>query len=172
MWLADSRSLIFWDQAVSNGKFRGFFVVHRHEPGTWGTPRHLDFDGPAGLPNVLPDGKSSPMIRAGGVEIGTVDHDNRRVVYQPAPQSADPFVENVQVAPEDGHTLYLKSHDAEGRASFWSLPVSGGAPALLVRFDDASRPSSRFEFAVGGGRLFFAVDDRRSNIWLADVTER
>jgi hypothetical protein len=78
----------------------------------------------------------------------------------------------VQAAPGDGHTLYVKSHDAEGRASFWSLPVSGGPPALLVRFDDMSRPSSRFEFAVGGGRFFFAVDEHRSNIWLADLTER
>jgi eukaryotic-like serine/threonine-protein kinase len=177
VWLADSRSLIFFDQAVSNGKLRGFFVVHRDEPGTWGTPRHLDFDGSTGLPSVLPDGnfvynRAGSDNRAGGVEIGTKDHDNRRVVYQPAPQSADPMVDYVQVAPEGGHMLYLKSYDTEGRASIWSLPVSGGAPALLVRFDDASRPSSRFEFAVGGGRFFFAVNDRRSNIWLADVTEQ
>ena len=48
VWLADSRSLIFWDQAVSNGKFRGKFVVRRHAPGTWGTPRGLDLD-PAGF---------------------------------------------------------------------------------------------------------------------------
>ena len=171
MWLPDSRSLIFFDQAVSNGKFRGQFVVRRDEPGTWGTPRHLGFDGLTASSACYPT-EILPMTRAGGVEIGTVDHDIRRVVYQPAPHSADPIVESVQVAPEDGHTLYLKSHDAEGRASFWSLPVSGGAPAHLVRFDDVSRPSSRFEFAVGGGRFFFAVDDRRSNIWLADVTER
>jgi eukaryotic-like serine/threonine-protein kinase len=171
VWLADSRSLIFFDQAVSNGKMRGFFVVRRHEPGTWGTPRHLGFDKRENLFTVLPDG-NLVFTRAGGVEISTMDHANRRVVYQPAPDSADPIMDYLQVAPENGHTLYLKSHDAEGRASFWSLPVSGGAPALLVRFDDLSRPSSRFEFAVGGGCLFFAVNDRRSNIWLADVTEQ
>jgi Tol biopolymer transport system component len=177
LWLADSRSLIFFDQAVSNGRTRGIFVVHRDEPGTWGMPRHLDFDGPTSLPNVLPDGnlvyiRAGGDTRTGGVEIGAMDHDNRRVVYQPAPQSADPIVDYVQVAPEDGHTLYMRSTDAEGRASFWSVPVSGGSPTHLVRFDDLSRPSSRFEFAVGGGRFFFAVNDRRSNIWLADVTER
>jgi hypothetical protein len=50
--------------------------------------------------------------------------------------------------------------------------VTGGTPALLVRFDDLSRPSSRFDFTVGNGRFFFTIDDQRSNIWLADVTER
>jgi eukaryotic-like serine/threonine-protein kinase len=170
MWLSDSRSLIFFDQAVSNnGQFRGEFVVRRHTPGTWGTPRVLGLDG--GSFTVLPDGNLA-YVRAGGVEIGTSDHGTRRVLYQPTPHSADPIVQSVQAEPGDGRTLYLKSHDAEGRASFWSLPVSGGVPAHLVRFDDLSRPSSRFEFAVGGGRFFFAVDDHRSNIWLADVTER
>jgi hypothetical protein len=94
------------------------------------------------------------------------------MIYRPAPGSADPVVESVQTQPGDGRTLYLKSHDAEGRAAFWSLPLAGGAPTLLVRFDDLSRPSSRFDFAVGNGRFLFTIDDRRSNIWLADVTER
>ena len=104
LWLPDSQSLIFFDQAVSdNGKFRGQFVVHRHAPGTWGTPRGLGLDG--GGFSVLSDGNLA-YVRAGGVEIGTLDHDVRRVIYQPAPQSADPFVESVQAAPGDGHTLY------------------------------------------------------------------
>ena len=66
-----------------------------------------------------------------------MSRDNRRVVYQPAPDSADPLMDYVQVAPEDGHTLYLRSTDAEGRASFWSLPVSGGSPAHLFTGEKA-----------------------------------
>ena len=66
----------------------------------------------------------------------------------------------------------IKSHDADGRASFWSVPVGGGPPSELVRFDDLSRPSRRWDFDAGAGRFFFTIEDRRSNIWIADVSDR
>ena len=73
---------------------------------------------------------------------------------------------------EDRRTYYTKHFDSMGRASLFALPLSGGPPTELIRFDDLLRPSSRFDFAVGGGRYFFTLDERRSNIWIADVTER
>jgi hypothetical protein len=51
----------------------------------------------------------------------------------------------------------------------WSVPASGGTPALHVRFDDLARPSPRPDFAVGAGRFFFTIEDRRSAIWVASV---
>jgi hypothetical protein len=72
---------------------------------------------------------------------------------------------------EDPRSYYTKQFDA-GRASLFALPLSGGPPKELIRFDDLLRPSSRFDFAVGGGHYFFTLDERRSNIWIADVTER
>ena len=44
--------------------------------------------------------------------------------------------------------------------------------ARVMRRIDLSRPSMRFDFAVGGGHMFFTIDEHRSSIWLADVTER
>jgi hypothetical protein len=169
-WLPDSRTLLFFDQTVINGRFRGMFVTRRSAPGTWDAPSELDFD-PVRGSAVFPDGRFA-YVGNGSVELSSLDRAIHRVLYRPVPQSADPIIEYVQAEPGDSRTLYLKSHDAQGRASLWALPVTGGRPTLLVRFDDLSRPSSRFEFTVAKGRFFFTVDDRRSNIWLADVTER
>ena len=73
---------------------------------------------------------------------------------------------------QSGRTLYFKSHDARGRAAFWSVPVTGGRPRLLVRFDDPARASNRFEFASDGKRFYFTIEDRQSDIWLAEVARR
>jgi hypothetical protein len=36
-------------------------------------------------------------------------------------------------------------------------------------FDDPARPSSRFNWALGGGKLYFAIDERQSDVWVLDV---
>jgi hypothetical protein len=73
------------------------------------------------------------------------------------------------IVSDDDTSVYYKSHDPEGRASFWEVPLSGAAPRLLVTLTDMSRPSRRFDFTAGGGRLFYTIEDRRSNVWLATV---
>ena len=70
----------------------------------------------------------------------------------------------------DAGTVYFKSHDAEGRASFWAVPLVGGQPRLLVRFEDLSRVSIRPDFAAGAGNFFFTLEDRQADIWMADIT--
>ena len=48
----------------------------------------------------------------------------------------------------DGRTVYMKTFDARGQAALWALGVDGGAPRLLVRFDEPLRPTRRPEFAA------------------------
>jgi len=48
----------------------------------------------------------------------------------------------------DGLSIYYKAHDAQGRASFWSVSSAGGAPRLLVSFDDPERQSRRKDFGT------------------------
>jgi hypothetical protein len=47
--------------------------------------------------------------------------------------------------------------------------AAGGRPRLLVRFNDLSRPSSRRDFAVDENRLFFAIEDRQSDVFVAEL---
>ena len=69
----------------------------------------------------------------------------------------------------DGRTIYFKAHDALGRASFWSVNPDGGDPRLLVRFPDPDRQSSRRDFATDGVRFFFAIEDRQSDVFVAEL---
>ncbi len=69
----------------------------------------------------------------------------------------------------DGQTVYYKAVDSEGTASFWSVPVAGGTPQLLVRFDDPSRRSNRLEFTTDGERFFFTIGRQESDVWLMEL---
>ena len=69
----------------------------------------------------------------------------------------------------DGRTIYYKAFDPAGHSSFWSIPVAGGTPTLLVQFDDPSHSSSRPEFATDGKRFFFTIGARQSDIWAMEL---
>lgn len=69
----------------------------------------------------------------------------------------------------DGKRIFYKVHDAEGRTSFWSVSAHGGAPQLLVRFPNADRQSSRGDFAVDATRFYFAIEDRQSDVFVAEM---
>ena len=83
----------------------------------------------------------------------------------------DPIVGRVDFA-RDGAGVYFRSHDAMGRASLWYEPLTGGRPTLLVRFDDLAPQSYRSNFAVAAGKFFFAINDRQSDVWVAELTTR
>jgi Tol biopolymer transport system component len=94
------------------------------------------------------------------------DGGSPRRVFDPTPTV--PPAEQIDWSP-DGRTLYYKTHDSQGRASFWAVNAAGGRPRLLVRFNDLSRPSSRRDFAVDENRLFFAIEDRQSDVFVAEL---
>ena len=69
----------------------------------------------------------------------------------------------------DGKRIFYKAHDDEGRTSFWSVSAHGGAPQLLVRFPNADRQSNRGDFAVDATRFYFAIEDRQSDVFVAEM---
>jgi hypothetical protein len=42
----------------------------------------------------------------------------------------------------------------------------------VLRFHDPSRQSIRPDFAVGGGRIDFTIEERQADIWLATISRR
>jgi hypothetical protein len=42
----------------------------------------------------------------------------------------------------------------------------------MVRFDDPTREWHRFAFVARGGRFYFNVGDRQSDVWAAEVEQR
>ena len=87
------------------------------------------------------------------------------------PGPGDPLAE-LAIYADNGRELYFKSHDEKLRASFWSIPATGGRPRLLVRFEDTDRATNRFDFATDGARFYFTIEDRQSDIWKAEVAKR
>ena len=73
---------------------------------------------------------------------------------------------------EDGRTVYFNSHDAQGNVAIWSIPVTGGAPRLLVRLDDPSRPNNRVEWSYRSGRAYFVLTELESDVWVMKMLPR
>jgi Tol biopolymer transport system component len=163
-WSPDGTALAMFDMTKSQ-----VLVMRRDAGGRWSEPR---FTGGTGWrPEWSPDGQSIAFVAPADGRIGVVPADSgtQRDLYRPGP--GDPLAELAIYSPT-GRTLFFKSHDARGRASFWSIPVTGGRPRLLARFDDPARASNRFEFASDGKRFYFTVEDRQSDIWVAEVARR
>ena len=161
-WSSDGTALTFFHLATSRT-----FVMRRDVSGRWSTPRLVARD--AWRPDWSPDGRQIVFVSAtsGRIGIAPADSGAQRELY--VPSAGDPRAE-LAIFSEDGREVYFKSHDEKLRASFWSVPAGGGRPRLLVRFDDPVRPSNRFDFASDGRRFYFTIEDRQSDIWIADVT--
>jgi Tol biopolymer transport system component len=163
-WAPDGRALTLFDIDRA-----AVMVMRRDGNGRWGAPRFVG--GRGWRPDWSPDGQSVVFVSPVDGRIGIVPADSgaQRDVYVPALN--DPLPELAAFA-RSGREIYFKSHDARGRASFWSIPATGGRPRLLVRLDDPERASNRFEFASDGSRFYFTVEDRQSDIWIAEATPR
>jgi Tol biopolymer transport system component len=159
-WSPDGTALVLFDISSTE-----LFVMRRDGRGQWSRPRPT---GGVGLrPEWSPDGRTIVSVSAsdGRIRATPADSGMQRDLY--VPREGEPLAE-LAIFSADGRALYFKSHDARGRASFWSVPVSGGRPRLLARFDDPEHASNRFDFASDGKRLYFTVEDRQSDIWIAE----
>jgi serine/threonine-protein kinase len=170
-WSPDGRRLVFTDQ---EGDFPTF-VATRGPDGKWSVGPPIDSvsyavwspNGPwiAGVARLSESTAATGQINLYDVDTGALRH-----VYQSG--KGDPaFGFRVCWSP-DGRTLYLKSHDKAGLTSFWALPVAGGRPRLLVRFTGPSRQSARVDFTTDGTRFYFTLEDRESDVYVAEVSRK
>jgi len=164
-WSPDGRRLVYHSDRT--GRFE-LYVVERETESRWRAPRQLTTEGGQDA-RWSPDGRMIAYVRNRDVWVIAPDGGPPRLVVD----SPDPAARPVPLLAHwgsDGRTLYYKALDAEGRASLWSVGLTGSEPRLLVRFDDASRPSPRAEFALDGRRFYFTLSERESDIWRMDLT--
>jgi Tol biopolymer transport system component len=149
------------------GRQELFVFSRSKEDFDWGAPKQLTFDG-GKYPRWSPDGSLIAYTYDASLRVIPPEGGDPQILVS----SHDPATIPVPIFPEwssDGQTIYYKGYNNEGDSSFWSVPVVGGKPKLLVRFDDALRKSIRIEFATDGSRLFFTLTDSKSDLWVMDL---
>src|SRR5688572_16271242 len=166
-WAPDGRALLY----ISGVESRSIWIVRRGADGTWGNPVQRFAIGY--WPSWSPDGRSvafASRLVGGSLLVAPADSGEPRMIVD-ATKPGMPQVERTQWS-ADGRSILFKSHDARGRASFWSVSREGGTPRIRVRFDDLSRPSYRQQWALGRDRLFFLIEDRQSDVWVMEAKPR
>lgn len=181
VWSPDGSSITYFDQLTPPT----VLITHRTTDGHWSPSTRLV--APGLFPDWSPDGKSigyvtgipgsecGPGFSAGGADCHTqlcvvaASGGTGRCLFDPG--TVGPFAERALWS-RDGRTLYFKAHDAAGRTQFWTVSASGGTPRLVTTFDDPDWQSYRPFFAISDKKLFFSVEDRQSDIYLAELSQK
>jgi eukaryotic-like serine/threonine-protein kinase len=170
VWSPDGRAILFYNQVPPFT----IYVTRRGPNGRWSSPPSL-LASPGRGAEWSPDGAWVAYVASesdasdGPVMVIPAAGGAPRRLFEPGP--AAPEATQALWSP-DGQTVYYKAHDAEGRTSFWAVSATGGAPRLLVRFPNPDRQSSRKDFTVDGRRLYFAIEDRQSDVFVAEMISR
>jgi Tol biopolymer transport system component len=163
-WSPDGRTVYYLRNF--NGPGNEIRALDRRKDGTWSPPRTL-FRGETFPALPSPDGRLVAFANVGTVRVIRPDGDSVRTLV-PMGDVAGPRALYVDWS-DDGRTIYYLALDPAERATIWSVPLTGGAPELLVRFDDPTREWHRFGFKVRRGRFYFTVGDRQSDVWMAEA---
>jgi Tol biopolymer transport system component len=164
-WSPDGSSLVYYDQIEP---FR--LSVTRYDAGAgWSAPVEVA----RGMLGSAwsPDGRHiagiarTSLSLSGALMVVPAAGGTPRALFALGPDA--PPGDDVEWG-RDG-LVYYKAHDAAGRASLWAVDPAGGRPRLLVRFSDPNFQSSRKDFATDGKRLYFAIEDRQSDVFVAEL---
>ena len=174
LWSPDGHTLGFNEYLGE----AGVFLVRRDAAGRWGQPKQRVAHGfswawshDGSLIALTAGRRIRTTLPSERIELISPDSGAPRILYAAADTLRDPVVGQV-IFTTDRSGVYFKSHDPMGHTSFWYEPLTGGRPTMLVLFDDLTRQSFRPNFAVGAGRFFFTIDDRQSDVWVAELTKR
>jgi len=149
-------------------------IARREASGHWSSPKTIARGG--GHPMWSPDGlrivygATTDATRIDSTMVVNLSGGSPHRLFQPGPSA--PPTNSAALWSVDGKLIYLKAHDENGRTSFWSLNSDGGNPRLLVRFPNPDRQSSRADFAADRKRFYFTIEDRQSDVFLAEMIDK
>jgi Tol biopolymer transport system component len=170
-WGPDTNTIILDITPPSAGinEWQSYVVTRSRRGAPWGPPRQVTQNGSSD-PKWSPDGRLIAFCAKGQLRVIAPDGTGERVLVQSTsgnePEPAYPVWSN------DSRTIYYKAYDQDRNSTIWSVPVTGGPPRLLVRFDDPSRRSLRREFATDGRRFYFTVAHDESDLWTMELLKK
>ena len=143
-WSPDSRRVLFGSMASALGV-----------DGRWGAPVPDSSRGQRSS-----DGRYLVFMQRRELFVQADDAPPRRLVTA-AQLRAQGF--GFSVGP-DPKVVYVRTIDSVGVHSFWAVPVTGGAPRLVLRLDESAR-LARIIFSPDSGHLYFTLTRAESDIW-------
>ncbi len=165
-WGPDGRRIVYLDQSVRGG---GLHLIERGDDGAWSEPTRL---GQGSRADWTSDGRRIAYASTDGVGIWDFDSgDETKLEHSFRATSGALAVGESHWSPDE-RFIYSKGTDDVGRSVIVRVPVSGGDATLLVVFDDPRRPSTRLDLIGDGERFYFPLDNRQSDIWLAQTVMR
>jgi serine/threonine protein kinase/Tol biopolymer transport system component len=164
----DNNSLIIQSSTTGNEEFYLWTRQKRGAP--WVMAKRLTTEHAAD-PACSPDGQWVSYVWDGALNVISMTSSARRVLVPASDPAKRPEPAMPAFGP-DSRTVYYMAYDDLRRGSIWSVPLAGGDPTLLVRFDDPARPSLRRDFATDGKTLYFAIAQPQSDIYLMELSSR
>jgi Tol biopolymer transport system component len=166
-WFPDGRRFAFV-YAGGTDLPDGMYTMERTGSG-WSEPRRIG----GRFGQLAPDGRSVLISYPDSLVTRSLEGGTRRLLW--ARRGADDPMQTSRVdyAP-DGSRIYFRGTvgSINPRFSIWELPASGGTAREVVRFDDPYRLPLYGSFGSDGQRLFFTLDERESDIWVAEVSRK
>jgi eukaryotic-like serine/threonine-protein kinase len=165
-WSPDGSRLAFCDFTREGG----IWVATRVN-GVWQAPvLRLDH---GVWPRWSPDGKflsfSSDLIR-GSIWIMPADSGPPRLVADTS-GPVGMFSDQPLWHP-DGRSILTRSVDSRGDATFWSVPLNGARPQLLLTFAGPAPRPARGGWSVHNNRLLYTAPAQHSDVWVMEVEQR
>jgi serine/threonine-protein kinase len=69
----------------------------------------------------------------------------------------------------DGRSILTRSTNQDGEATFWSVPLNGEAPRLLLTFNGPGPRPSRGGWGIHGNRIVYTAPAQHSDVWVMEV---
>jgi serine/threonine-protein kinase len=161
-WSPDGRALLFDEQLNPDS---ALYIVRRRPDGAWETPRALPYHGPAALARWSPDGRSISFSGDSGLRVIDVATGRQRLLAATPGGTWSAWS-------DDGRTVYWAQSDSLQRFTIRAVPFAGGVPKTLVYADAPERQVQRYGFAAAKGRFYFALVERKADVWVAEVEGR
>jgi len=148
------------------GPFQVWLLSRDSVGGGWHEAVHLSDLG-GGPPVWAPDG--SGVLRLTAQDLVLISPQGR-VVWRRnlVPTSGLARVFGWPNYARDGRTIFVSGDHRDGRSGIWAIPEAGGAPRLVIAFDDPALSSPGY-FSVDRNHLYLIVSQYESDIWVANL---
>ena len=140
---------------------RWIYVISRDETsGGWTEPRRVSTGRNTFYPRWSPRGEGIVALTPVGIVSLDLEGNQRIVLIRTDISFPDYSA--------DGNTIFFVRADSTGVQHIYSMPTSGGATRMVLRFDD---PSKRLWPLVtyGDGVMYVSISDYESDIYAMDV---